>query len=199
MSSKKMESQSLEDFWQLLERLKLEPRRGWKEKLRLSHVESVADHSYGVAMLCLFQAWSRGGYDLERLLKLALIHDLDEAITGDLTPEDRRRLGLGEVLRRKRLAGKRIADSLPEKARSDWLELWTDLRLRRSKEARLVKDLDQVEMALQANAYSKRKVGKSRRPQAQEFYDSALGRVKSRKLRGVVERIGREKRVRPKR
>jgi len=116
-----------------------------------------------------------------------------------LTPEDKRRLGLGEVLRRKRLAGRRIADSLPEKARSDWLELWTDLRLRRSREARLVKDLDQVEMALQANAYSKRKVGKSRRPQAQEFYDSALGSVKSRKLRGVVERIGGEKRVRPKR
>src|SRR3989442_10684237 len=160
MSSKKMESQCLEDFWPLLERLKLEPRRGWKERLRLSHVESVADHSYGVAMLCLFQAWSRGGYDLERLLKLALIHDLDEAITGDLTPEDKRRLGLGEVLRRKNSAGKRIADSLPEKARLDWLEIWTDLRLRRRREGEPVKDLGQVEMALQANADSKRKVGK---------------------------------------
>src|SRR2546428_3311410 len=148
MSSKKMESQSLEDFWQLLERLKLEPRRGWKEKLRLSHVESVADHSYGVAMLCLFQAWSRGGYDLERLLKLALIHDLDEAITGDLTPEDRRRLGLGEVLRRKRLAGKRIADSLPEKARSDWLGIWAELRLWRRKKGRLGKELSQDEDGL---------------------------------------------------
>src|SRR2546427_5988272 len=129
MSSKKMESQSLEDFWELLERLKLEPRRGWKEKLRLSHVESVADHSYGVAMLCLFRAWSPGGYDLERLLKLALIHDLDEAITGDLTPEDKRRLGLGEVLRRKRLAGERNADLLPVKTLSETLEMWADLRL----------------------------------------------------------------------
>src|SRR2546422_11210482 len=134
MSSRKMESQSLEDFWQLLERLKLEPRQGWKEKLRLSHVESVADHSYGVAMLCLFQAWSRGGYDLERLLKLALIHDLDEAITGALTPEDKRWLGVGEVLRRKRFAAKRIADSQPEKARSDWLELGRAVPPRRSKE-----------------------------------------------------------------
>src|SRR5438309_11239827 len=126
MSSKKMESQSLEDFWQLLERLKLEPRRGWEEKLRLSHVESVADHSYGVAMLCLIQAWSRGGYDLERLLKLALIHDMDEAITGDLTPEDKRRLGLGEVSRSNRLAVRSIADTLREKTRSNWLEMWTD-------------------------------------------------------------------------
>src|SRR3989454_6769442 len=136
-----MESQSLEDFWQLLERLKLEPRRGWKEKLRLSHVESVADHSYGVAMLCLFQAWSRGGYDLERLLKLALIHDLDEAITGDLTPEDKRRLGLGEVLRRKRLAGLRGGDSLARKALSDSLGLWGDLQLLRSRGAGVVNGL----------------------------------------------------------
>src|SRR3989454_12159215 len=138
-----MESQSLEDFWQLLEQLKLEPRRGWKEKLRFSHVESVADHSYGVAMLCLFQAWSRGGYDLEHLLKLALIHDLDEAITGDLTPEDKRGLGLGEVLRRKRLAGERIGDLLPEKTRSDWLGLWADLWVRTSKGGGVGKDLGQ--------------------------------------------------------
>src|SRR5256885_14819331 len=141
MSSRKMESQSLEDFWQLLERLKLEPRQGWKEKLRLSHVESVADHSYGVAMLCLFQACSRGGYDLERLLKLALIHDLDEAITGDLTPEDKRRLGLGEVLRRKRLAGGRIGDFLPEKARSDWVGKWADIWVIRKKKGRMGKGM----------------------------------------------------------
>src|SRR5438132_7278174 len=107
--------------------------RSMNEMFRLRHVEYGTDHSYGVAMLCLFQAWSRGGYDLEHLLKLALIHDLDEAITGDLTPEDKRRLGLAEVLRRKRLAGKRIADSLPERARSDWLELWTDLRRTQSR------------------------------------------------------------------
>src|SRR2546428_6240224 len=134
MSSKKMEGQSLEDFWRLLERLKLEPRRGWKEKLRLSHVESVADHSYGVAMLCLFQAWSRGGYDLERLLKLALMHDLDEAITGDLTPEDKRRLGLGEVLRRKRLAGGRVVDLLAEKNRAELVGGWGNVRRIRRRE-----------------------------------------------------------------
>src|SRR2546428_12890382 len=129
MSSKKVETHGLEDFWQLLERLKLEPRRGWKEKLRLSHVESVADHSYGVAMLCLFLAWSPSGYDLERLLKLALIHDLDEAITGDLTPEDKRRLGLGEVLRRKRLAGGRVAGFLAGKGGSGLVVIWDDFRV----------------------------------------------------------------------
>ena len=199
MPSKKMDTRGLEGFWRLLERLKLEPRQGWKEKLRLEEVESVADHSYGVAMLGLFQAWSKGGYDLERLLKLALLHDLDEAITGDLTPKDKRSLGHNEVLRRKRSAGRSVTSLVPEKARSEWIGLRTDLHLRRSKEARLVKDLDLVEMALQANAYSRREVGKSRRPRVQEFYDSALRGVKNPELRRVVERIAGERRVRARR
>src|SRR5882672_1722342 len=199
MPSKKMDNRGLEGFWRLLERLKLEPRQGWKEKLRLEEVESVADHSYGVAMLGLFQAWSKGGYDLERLLKLALLHDLDEAITGDMTPKDKRRLGHNEVWRRKRLARRSITSLVPEKARSEWIGLWTDLRLRRSKEARLVKDLDLVEMALQANAYSMRAVGKSSRPRVQEFYDSAMRGVKNPELRRVVERIAGERRVRARR
>jgi putative hydrolase of HD superfamily len=199
MPSKKVDTRGLEGFWRLLERLKLEPRQGWKEKLRLEEVESVADHSYGVAMLGLFQAWSKGGYDLERLLKLALLHDLDEAITGDMTPKDKRSLGHNEVLRRKRLAGRSVTSLVPEKARSEWIGLWTDLHLRRSKEAKLVKDLDLVEMALQANAYSRREVGKSRRPRVQEFYDSALRGVKNPELRRVVERIAGERRVRARR
>ncbi len=140
-------------------------------------------------MLSMFQAWSHGGYDLERLLKLALLHDLDEAITGDLTPEDKRRIGQGEVLRMKRLAGKRIVSLLPEVARAEWIGLWTYLRLGRSKEARLVKDLDHVEMVLQADAYSRRTSRRSLQLEVKEFYDSALSRVKNPELRKVVQRI----------
>jgi len=192
MPSKKMDSHKIEDFWQILERLKLEPRQGWKEKLRLGKTESVADHSYAVSMLGLFQAWSRGGYDIERLLKIALLHDLDESITGDLTPDVKRRLGHEEVARRKKMAEKTIMGLLPRKARPDWIELWTDLRLRRTKEARLVKDLDQVEMVLQANAYSRRKIGKPVGRGVREFYDSASRQVKNPELRQVVERVAKK-------
>jgi putative hydrolase of HD superfamily len=194
-----MDRGAMEDFWQLLERLKLEPRRGWKEKLRLANPESVADHSYGVAMLGLFQAWSRGGYDIERLLKIALLHDLDEAITGDLTPKVKRTLGREEVLRRKRIAGQKIMSLLSEKARSEWIGLWTDLRRGRSKEARLVKDLDQLEMVLQAKAYSQRNASKASRRKVQEFYDSALRRVRNPELRKVIERIAGQKEFRVRR
>jgi putative hydrolases of HD superfamily len=187
-----MDTDDMEEFWRILERLKLEPRQGWKEKLRFSRTESVADHSYAVAMLALFRAWSGGGYDLERLLKLALVHDLDEAITGDLTPRDKRKLGNHEVLRRKNLARGRILGLLPERGRSEWTRLWIDLRLGRSKEARLVKDLDQLEMVMQANSYSRQKAGKFVGTSIQEFYNSALRRVRNPELRKVVERIAKK-------
>jgi putative hydrolases of HD superfamily len=195
LPSKKTDTDNMEDFWQIIEQLKLEPRRGWKEKLRLGKVESVADHSYGVAMLGLYQAWSRGGYDLERLLKLALVHDFDEAITGDLTPRVKRTLGRAVVLRRRRIAGQKIMSLLSEKARSEWIGLWTDLRRGQSKEARLVKDVDQLEMVLQAKAYSQRKASKASRRKVQEFYDSALRRIENPELRNVVERIAGQKEV----
>src|SRR6266571_2500484 len=78
----------LVQFWEFAARLKAEPRRGWLKKLRLQRTESVADHSFALSLLCLFEG-ERRSYNVERLLKLALLHDLEEAITGDLTPQDK--------------------------------------------------------------------------------------------------------------
>ena len=82
----------LVQFWALAARLKAEPRRGWLKQLRLQRNESVADHSFALSLLCLFEG-ERRGYNVERLLKLALLHDLEEAITGDLTPQDKESRG----------------------------------------------------------------------------------------------------------
>ena len=74
-------------------KLKSVPRTGWLDRGRRSlRVESVADHSFGVALLawgCALQRHAEGvAIDPERVLKLAVIHDLAEAETGDLPPYD---------------------------------------------------------------------------------------------------------------
>src|SRR5215831_5788817 len=102
------EQASIEAFWAILARLKREQRRGWTQKLGLNDVESVADHSYAVAMLSLYEGLRRGGYDLERLLRLALVHDLEEAIMGDFTPVDKKRLGRAKLERKRQAARRRI-------------------------------------------------------------------------------------------
>ncbi len=129
----------------------------------------MADHTCAVALLALYEG-ERRGYDLERILKLALIHDLEEAIMGDLTPQDKASLGPTKVQKDRETAIRELLSKLPSKSRASYLKLWTDLKERRSKEARLVHQLDNVEMAFQAHKYGKRMGQRKMR----DFYDSAI-------------------------
>jgi putative hydrolase of HD superfamily len=176
---------SLFRFWQYVAELKGEPRKGWQNKVH-GRVESVADHSFAVALLALFEG-ERRGYDLEKILKLALIHDLEEAIIGDLTPRDKARRGPIRVQRDQEIAIRELLSKLPAKSRASYLKLWTDLRERQSKEARLVHQLDKLEMAFQANAYGKRTGQRKMR----DFYESATRETKDPTLMSVLATIVR--------
>ncbi len=61
--------ESLVKLWQYVAQLKAEERRGWK-RLGLTRIESVADHSFGLAMLAWLEA-ERRKYDVGMVLKLA--------------------------------------------------------------------------------------------------------------------------------
>jgi putative hydrolases of HD superfamily len=170
-------------LWQYGYGLKLEERRGWK-RLGLKRVESVADHSFALALLTMLEA-ERRQYRVEAAVKMALIHDLEEAITGDLTPEDKRISGSIRVQAAKRKAIDQLLRVLPAKSRRSYRELWADLRLSRTKEARLVHDLDKLEMALQAQAYGKR-VGRDR---VLGFYQSAAREIKDPAVRRMLRSL----------
>ena len=158
---------SLRTFWQYAAALKCEPRKGWQKRVE-GNVESVADHSFAVALLALYEG-ERRGYDLGKILKLALIHDLEEAIIGDLTPMDKAHRGPIRVQRDRERAIRELLSKFPAKSRPAYLRLWIDLRERRSKEASLVHQLDKVEMAFQAKEYGKRMAQRKMR----DFFDSA--------------------------
>ncbi len=86
-------AQALFGLAQFAAKLKSVPRTGWLDRgVEPVQVESVADHSFGVALLawaCALQRRAEGAaIDPERVLKLAIIHDLAEAETGDSTPYD---------------------------------------------------------------------------------------------------------------
>ena len=70
-------------------RLKALPRSGWRHcGVPAGETESVADHSYRTAILAWLAAASHPELDRDRVLKLALVHDLAEALAGDPTPYD---------------------------------------------------------------------------------------------------------------
>lgn len=129
--------------------LKRVVRRGWV-RVGVGHPESVAEHSYRAALLTMLLA-DLEGLDIGKAIRMALLHDLAEAIVGDLTPEERRRLEGAEW--REDEAMELILRRLPPRLAEDYLALWREYQVGGSPEARLVQQADRLEMILQALEY----------------------------------------------
>ena len=76
----------IKDFFQKVLELKNVPRRGWKEKLGIDNPESVADHSYSTTVISMILS-DMEGLNSEKIIRMALLHDLAESIIGDITPD----------------------------------------------------------------------------------------------------------------
>jgi putative hydrolase of HD superfamily len=141
-------------------------RQGWlRAGVPAERCESVAEHSFGVALLALSLAGTRfPDLDAGRVLRLALVHDLSEVFAGDITVHDG--VAPAEKSRRERASIRRLLDGLP--GGDGLLALWEEYEDQASPEAVLVHQLDRLEMALQALAYE-RQEGLD----LQEFVDSA--------------------------
>lgn len=130
--------------------LKLLPRTGWLQR-GIAQPESVAEHTFGVATLALLIGEHYPALDRGQLLALALVHDLAEALLGDLPASARRLFGAEAKHAAERRAAQELFSSLP--AGAAYLALWEEYACGASAEARLVKGLDRIEMLAQALAY----------------------------------------------
>jgi putative hydrolases of HD superfamily len=151
-------------------RLKTERRRGWIKKLGLSDAESVADHSYRTALMTMVISDSRG-LDTGKALRLALLHDLPEAIAGDAMPEERS--GKLKTTIETRAMQELLKDVSPE-VRPLYREAWLEFVSGRTEEAKLVRQLDKLEMAIQAWEYAK---GSDSPTLTREFWATARAHV----------------------
>lgn len=152
--------------------LKEAPRRGW-ERAQPRRVESVADHAWGVALLALAAAEDRPELDRARLLETALVHDLAEAILGDLLPGEY--ASREEKIERERQALATLLATAPETVRSRIAARFAEYAAGSTAEARLVRDLDKLEMGLQADRYEAQGVPAAR---LAEFRASARAAIR---------------------
>jgi putative hydrolase of HD superfamily len=156
-------------------RLKRLPRTGWLDRgVPAAETESVADHSFRVALQVWLAAAADPDLDRDRVVKLALIHDLAEAVTGDVPPYDPAELeraagaDRAEILNRRhvrsqaRAEAKRAAESaamadllsdLSAPLAAELGDLWRELETGVSAEARFVKQSDKLETYLQSLEY----------------------------------------------
>jgi len=150
-----MEHQRLIDLLLETVTLKWMPRTGWGMR-GVSNVESVAEHSFGVAFLALvlvdsLPAGLEPNLDREKVLILALIHDLAEVRLTDL-PASAVQLLPAEL--KSRAEATALAGLLAPLPTADRLvAVWREFEEHSSPEGRLVRDADKLEMMLQCLRY----------------------------------------------
>lgn len=136
-------------FLEILSRaalLKTTPRHCYTEKNRR---ESVADHSWRIALMAMLLSGEQEFQDLDmdRVIRMCLIHDLGEAFTGDIptfektTQDDRKEEQLFHAW----------VEDFPESQRAEWLELLGEMEALETKEAKLYKALDKLEALISHN------------------------------------------------
>jgi putative hydrolase of HD superfamily len=91
--------------------------------------------------------------DTEKIIKMTLIDDLPESLIGDLTPTQKKTLGMTSVKLKEEKALRELLSLLPNTLSKEYLAIWKEAQSQRSKEAKLVKSVDKLEMAIQAQEY----------------------------------------------
>jgi len=182
----KPETEGILEFLKNVGKLKEITRTGWVES-GVAKPESVADHSFRTAVLAMLLA-DLQGLDSGRAAKMALLHDLAEALTGDLTPKDKRQRGLAYQAEEEE-AVVRLFSKLPSDAAETYKALWDELREGSTQEAKVVARADKVEMLLQATEYEGKGVDPSR---LERFWHSMVsGGLASELLREIREKRGK--------
>jgi putative hydrolase of HD superfamily len=120
--------------------LKRTPRSGWQ--FLDGGSESVAEHVFRTTMIAFVLARLDGAVDTDKVLRLALAHDLPEARTGDLNYVNQKYTTADEAQ-----AARDMAAHLPFGPELE--ELLAEYRSEESPEAVIAHDADQLELLLE--------------------------------------------------
>jgi len=170
------------DFFYVISELKKVPRKGWKEKAGIDKPESVADHSYSTAIMAMLFSDIKN-LNTEKMIKMALIHDLAESITGDFTPneisKETKKLIENEAM-------DDILAKLPLNVAEQYRKIWQEFQEGKTEESILLHDIDRLEMAVQAAKYFSEGHPKEK---LHEFIESARKEIKSKEFLKILDTI----------
>ena len=154
-------------------------RQGWLQHgIEPKYCESVAEHSFCVALLGLLLADQYPELDVNKVVRMALIHDLGEIYAGDFTPKDKIDKNHKFELEKKSVL--QVFNKLPNGWK--WINLWEEYEQGSSAEARLVQQLDRLEMLLQASIYEQQ-----RQVDLSDFFASTGWDVFSPELQSIFQ------------
>ncbi|HEY0018573.1 MAG TPA: HD domain-containing protein [Longimicrobium sp.] len=134
------------EFLRAAEALKNTHRSAWTSG---GQPESVAEHTWRLCLMAMLLADGFPEVDFARLVKICIIHDLGEAIGGDIP-------AIHQVPGESKAAQERadllqLLAPLPERMRAEITGLWDEYEAAATPEARLAKALDKLETIMQHN------------------------------------------------
>ncbi|ALC17494.1 5'-deoxynucleotidase YfbR [Desulfuromonas soudanensis] len=133
--------QQIIDFIRELDKLKGITRKN--RPLGMDRFENAAEHSWQVAVLALSLAeFADPGVDINRVVRMLLIHDVGEIDTGDRIVYAEG--GWEEHKEAEMVAARRIFRFLPEPKRSEMMELWEEFEAGETPEARFAHAADRA-------------------------------------------------------
>ena len=139
-----MKTRDLITFLGKIEKLKCNTRHSWNTSGRR---ESVAEHSWRLAVMAMLCSDEYPDVNMDKVIKMCLIHDLGEAVTGDI-PSFWKTESHEEA---EREAIKSLLAPLPDELRSEFTSLFEEMEAKESVEAKLFKALDNLESVVAHN------------------------------------------------
>ena len=128
----------------IAERMKCNTRHSWTSSGR--H-ESVAEHSWRLCLMAYFVRDEFPDADMDKVLKMCLVHDIGEAFTGDIPSFSKTK---SDEEAESDAVG-RFISSLPEPYRTELTQLFSEMESLSTREARIYKALDKMEAIIQHN------------------------------------------------
>jgi len=177
------------EFSKLIGKLKNTQRTGWVTRIGIEKPESVADHTFRVAVLAMVVSDIKK-LNTEKMIRMALLHDLEEALMGDWDIGKKNRLGLEKFEKIREDSMKKILSKLPENMEEKYTNLWNEIHEKKTKEAKLIEEIDKLEMAFQALEYEKEGHDKNK---LDEFWDFIRVRIKDSELKKIFELLEKER------
>ncbi len=139
-----MKAEDILEFYKVLEKMKSNTRHSWNANGRQ---ESVADHSFSTAFLAMLVADEFPDLDMDRVIRMCLLHDIGEAVTGDIPCFEKKEAD--EVCEGN--AVRNLLASLPAREGNRFLALWEEMEKKESPEAKLYKILDRIDAVMEHN------------------------------------------------
>ncbi len=139
-----MEHRNYINFLNIIEKLKCNTRHSWTSNGRQ---ESVAEHSWRLAVMAMLCADEYPNVDINKVIKMCLIHDFGEALTGDIPAF----LKTEDDEKNEENAVNNLISLLPTDTKEELFALFEEMKAMSTDEAKLYKSLDNLEALISHN------------------------------------------------